>query len=216
MGRRSAATEPVGKPFPRWAILLGGFGVAALAYVGARGGPENTIQEIAEWTGHVKPPHIVSLQPTMANTRVFRLSIENPSLRRIQITGYRAEPSLQEAAALSVTKAEEDKPQACRRSRTIRLRTPLVIAAKSEEGLDIEPWLDECDFSVHVTGTTGSSDPAFWIPRTIDSLKGMVRSDPSTYRLVLTNAKPALIDHLKDNGLPDPKTLPLPASSPAR
>lgn len=218
MARRKAAELPVErKPFPRWLIAVGAIAVPVVGYIGARGGPENAFQEIAEWAGFVKAPHIVSIQPRLANPRRFLVSIENPSLRRIQITRYRAEPNIQLVAALSVTKAEEEKPVPCEHPRTVSLRNPLVITPKSEEGLEVEPWTDECDFSIRVEGTTGKSNEALWIPETVRLFKAMLDADPSTYGEMLANADQPLIEHLKKNGLPDPATIkikPRPSAPP--
>lgn len=215
MGRRRAANSPAEKKtIPRWLIIGGAIVAPLLAYIGARGGPTNAFQETAEAVGFVKAPHIVTVQPRIANKRRFLVSIENPSLRSIQITGYRAEPSVQLAAALSVTKAEEDKPEPCEYPRKVSLRNPLVIASKSEEGLEVEPWLDECDFSLRVEGTTGLSNEGYWIPKTTTFLKSVLASDPATYRELLDNADPPLVKHLKKSGLVDPKTIsPRPRSS---
>lgn len=208
MVRRSSA-EPVNKkPFPRWLLIAGSIAVPVIGYIGARDGPANAFQEIAETAGFVKAPYIVTIQPTLADRRRFLVSIENPSLRSTQITGYRAEPNIQFAAALRVTKAEEDKPEPCSYARKVPLRNPLVIAPKSEEGLEVEPWLDECDFSIRVEGTTGLSNKALWIPETVRQFKAILDEDPQAYREYLASFDPILIEHLVKSGLPDPKTIP--------
>jgi hypothetical protein len=217
MARRKAAELPVEKKhFPRWLIAIGAIAATAVAYFGARGGPEYAIQEVAEWAGFVKAPHIVLVEPTLANPRRYLISIENPSFRRVQITGYQAEPIVQLAAALSKTMAEEEKPQPCDFPRDVTLKNPVVIAPKLEDGLEVEPWVDECDFSIRVKGTTGTSNEAFWVPKTIRMLKALLDSDPSTYRLMLANADPNFVNHLIKSGLPDPATIvvKLPSEAP--
>ncbi len=217
MARRKSAEQPVERrPIPRWLIIGGAIAAIVtplLGYCAARGGPE-AIQELKEAAGYVKPPHIASVEPRIANKRRFLVSIENPSLRSIQITGYEAHPSIQAAASLSVNRAEEEKPEQCLFERKVSLRVPLVIAAKSAEGLEVEPWSDECDFSIRVEGTTGQSNTGFWVPKTIQVAKATFDSDPRTYRLMLTNADPSFVEHLIKNGLPDPTTIALkPGSS---
>jgi hypothetical protein len=113
----------------------------------------------------------------------------------------------EETSALSVTRAEEDKPEPCVRARTISLRRPLVIAPKSEEGLEVEPWLNECDFSIRVEGTSGTSDVGFWTPKEVRFLKNLSETDPSSYRQMLTYARPGYVHYLEENGLPDPGNL---------
>jgi hypothetical protein len=216
MERRRAAERPVEKkPFPRWLIIAGAIAVPIIGYIGSRGGPENAFQEIAEWMGFVKAPHIVAVQPRVANSRRFLVSVQNPSLRRIQITGYRAEPSIQEAAALSISRAEEDKPERCVRARTIRLRVPVPIAPKGEEGVEVEPWIEECDFSIRVDGTTGESNIAYWMPQTVKRARSIFESDPNAYRELVATADPSFIEYLNQSGLPEPQTVPVrPRASP--
>lgn len=160
------ADEQGPKHFPRWAVALGGLAVLVSGYIATRGGPETAYREIAEAAGVFSKPDIVSMQPRLSNERRFLLSISNPNLRIIQITGYRAEPTIQVAAQLKVNRAEEDQPQKCEIARTVKLRRPLVIEPRSAEGLEIEPWTNECEFIVRVEGTTGESDQAVWSPNT--------------------------------------------------
>ncbi len=202
--RNAAGPRAETKSFPRWLIAIGAIAASVIAYIGARGGPENAVQEIAEFAGRVRPPHIVSVQPRAADTRRFLVSIENPSLRSIQITGYEAHSMPEEASALLVTRAEEDKPARCGRGRTISLRRPLIIEPKSQEGLEIEPWLNECDFSVKVQGTSGTSDAGFWAPQDVRYLKRVLAEDPSSYREMLSYAQPDYLRYLNENGLPNP------------
>jgi hypothetical protein len=69
MVRRSAAGPSVeNRSFPRWLIAVAAIAGSVMAYIGARGGPGNAFQEIAEFAGHVKTPHIVSVQPRTAGT----------------------------------------------------------------------------------------------------------------------------------------------------
>lgn len=159
--------------FPRWAALLGAFAVTLIGYVGARGGPEAAWQEIAETFGYVKPPHIVSLQPKSAGSLQFVVSIENPSLRKVQITAYEAIPSIQLAAAINpasgagslpLMKVEADSPVQCQERELVHLSVPLIIEPKSSGGIEVTPWAERCDFSFRVMATSGTSPEAYWAP----------------------------------------------------
>lgn len=129
------------------------------------------MQELKEAVGIVASPKIVSLQSIKGNDRVFIASIENPSLRQIQITAYIAEPVTSAAAmtnagsgALPLANADET-PAECISARRVAIARPLVIGAGAAGGLRIEPWNEKCDFRLSVEGTTGLSEKASWTPQ---------------------------------------------------
>lgn len=159
------ATQP---QLPLWLILAGGIGTVIAGFVGARG-PESVIKELKEVAGVVEPPKIVSLQPTRNDESVFIVSIENPSLRQIQITAYTADPvgfaSMTNAStgALPLVDADEE-PAECIAGRRVALARPLVIDAGTAGGLTVRPWNEKCDFRLSVEGTSGASKKASWTP----------------------------------------------------
>ena len=141
----------------------------SVGYVGARG-PRIVVQELKEAVGVVEPPKIVSLLPTTKDASVFIVSIENPSLRQIQITAYIAEPSVT-AASMGTTASgplplvdANEEPADCVTARRVSIARPLVIDAGAAAGLTIKPWNGKCDFRLSVEGTSGPSKKASWTP----------------------------------------------------
>lgn len=196
--------------FPRWLIVVGVVGAALLAYIGTRGGPGPAWQELNEAVGHAQPPRIVSLQQKRNDRTKFIVSIENPSLRRVQIIAYEAEPAIQNAAAiepapgagsLPVMKADEEGTVACNRSRRFPLAVPLVIESKSSGGLEVQPWTDECDFAVRVEATSGISLKGYWSPKTEVMLREMRRTNQPVFEAIILSASPAFQEHLRQRGI---------------
>ena len=196
--------------FPRWLIAIGLIGGALLAYVGARGGPDAALQEVSEAFGYVRPPHIVSLQPAAGEHTTFIVSIENPRLRPVQVTGYEAVPAIQMAAliepaagagSLPVMKAEESHTAPCQQSKRVSLSIPLVIEPKASGGLEVTPWVDECDFSIRIEATSGISRKAYWSPRTEAMLREMQRTDKQIFEVLFKSASPDFQEHLRHRGL---------------
>ena len=64
-----------------------------------------------------------------------------------------------------------------------------------------------CNFSISVEGTSGTSDVGFWTPKDIRFLKKLSEADASSYREMLKYAQPSYVHYLEENGLPDPATL---------
>jgi hypothetical protein len=203
------------RSFPRSLIALGAVAAAVLGYVGARGGPGLAWQEIEEAAGYVRPPRIVSLEPRKADGKRFVVSIENPSLRRVQVTGYEAVPAIQTAAAiepapgagsLPVMEAEEERPSECTGPRRVSLPTPLVIEGRSSGGLALSPWNEACDFSFRVNATCGTSRKAYWSPRTEAMLWEMKRTNQQIFEVMVRSASPDFQEHLRHKGLAVPGT----------
>lgn len=162
-----------GPGFPPLAYVVGLIAAAVTTYVGNRG-PHVALQEIAEAFGHREKPKIVALRQTKKEARAFNVSIENPSLRQIQIVGYYASPIWIPATAtvepmtdggLTLMEAGDD-PVPCDMALRFHLERPLIIEPGTARGLTIRPWNEDCEFVVRVEGTTGVSDVARWAPET--------------------------------------------------
>lgn len=167
--RKTTAGTSKARQLPMGLIVFGGVATVTAGFVGARG-PTTVIQELKESVGIVQAPRIVSLQPTPKDGSVFIVSIENPSLRQIQITAYTAEPAVA-AASMSQTSSgplplvdAEDVPAECLKARRVAIARPLVIDAGAAGGLTVRPWNERCDFRLSVEGTTGVSKAASWTP----------------------------------------------------
>lgn len=180
------------KPFPRWLLALGAAAAVLVAYVGARGGPEQAWKEANEALGFVSAPQIVSLQPRQSSPRSFVIAIKNPSLRRIEITSFGVDPAIDRPAlasekvsgGLPVLKAEHAKPVPCEDPHLFALVRPLVIGPQSSEGLEVTPWQDECPFAIQVIGTTGISEPAYWPPSLTKRIEQLRREYPQIYERI--------------------------------
>ena len=161
------AIEP--KPFPRWLAAVGACAAVSLTYVGARG-PQVAVQELRELFGGAERPKVISLQPASRNSLSFIVSIKNPSLSQIVITGYIAKPFFR-VATYSNTGASElpvietnDEPSSCLYPRHVALARPLVIDPGAAGGLKLTPWTESCDFTLSVEGTSGISNEGRWTP----------------------------------------------------
>ena len=155
--------------FPRYLVVGGAFLTLLVGYVGARG-PENVVQELQEAFGKIEPPNIVLFQPTRKDPLTFVVSIENRSLRQIQITAYVAEPVVNaggwtdaSSGPLPIVDADE-VPANCASNRRVVLSRPLVIDPGSSGGLSLKPWTEKCDFRLSVEGTSGISAKVAWTP----------------------------------------------------
>ena len=161
------ALEP--RPFTRWLAVVGTCAAASLAYLGARG-PQVAVQELRELFGGAERPKLISLQPASRNSLSFIVSIKNPSLSQIVITGYIAKPFFR-VATYSNTGASEllvietnDEPSSCLYPRHVALARPLVIDPGAAGGLKLTPWTESCDFTLSVEGTSGISNEGRWTP----------------------------------------------------
>ena len=196
--------------FPRWLVALGLTAAALLAYVGTRGGPDQAWLELSEAFGYIEPPKIVSIQPKSVESLLFVVSIENPSLRRIQVTGYEASPSIEMALAidpapgagsLPVMKIESGKPRPCLETQRVQIAVPLVIEPGSSGGLMVMPWSEKCDFSITIRATTGTSRKAYWTPGSDTMLSELKKSDRPTFDLLVEASSPEMKQHLERQGI---------------
>ena len=174
-------------------IILGGIAAVLVAYVGARGGPDHAWKEAKEAVGLISAPRIVSLQPRQNDRRSFVIAIQNPSLRRIEITSFGVEPAIDRPAfssetvegALPVLKAEHPRPMPCVGPHLFAIVTPLVIGPESSAGIEVMPWQEDCEFSIQMIGTTGISDPAYWPPSLAKRVDQLRRKNPQLYALMM-------------------------------
>lgn len=190
--RKSSGTKPIpNRSIPRWLVVAGTIATILVGYIGARGGPIHTWKEIREVFGFVIPPRIISLQPMPSEKTTFVVAIQNPSLRRTEVTAVEVEPTDQLAAytespmgagRLPVIKADQARPPAdCNTGHRIELVTPLVIEPESSGGIQITPWQQECDFVIKVIATSGTSEEAVWAPKMDALLKRLEREAPELY-----------------------------------
>ena len=167
--RKGIAKPSESRRLPLSLIIAGGVATVAVGFVGARG-PTTVIQELREAVGVIEPPKIVSLRPTPKDGSVFIVSIENPSLRQIQITAYIAQPVVAPASMSNAGTGPlplvdaEDEPAPCTIARRVVIARPLVIDPGSAGGLTVKPWNEKCDFRLSVEGTSGVSKKASWTP----------------------------------------------------
>lgn len=156
---------------PHWAVTAVGMLLLALiAYVAAVGGPEKAWLGVraAIW-GH-PAPKIVSLEAERRDPATFILTIRNPALEDVVVTGYEATPLVVSAATENVidpveggagnaplVEADEQEPNSCEQLRTVRLPRPLIIQPGRTAALKIRPWDQPCPFEVKVSSDHGMS-----------------------------------------------------------
>jgi hypothetical protein len=172
---------------PHW--LFVGAGALLLALVGAAaalGGPQDAwLKTRSVWAGQL-PPQIISLEADPKQPDgTFVLTIRNPAVEDVVVTGYQAEP-LDRFADLTanattdlnaveggagevpLVTAEESNPGLCKGPRDVRLPRPFVVEPKRAGALTIRPWIGGCPFAVRVTSNHGQSETA-------DSVEGTLR-----------------------------------------
>ena len=83
-----------------------------------------------------------------------------------------------------------------------------MIEPKSAGGVEIEPWRENCDFSLTVKGTTGQSNVRFWTPNAERTLKMLEEINPDLAKQVLQDGDPDFLTHLREQGALSPEIEP--------
>jgi hypothetical protein len=153
--------------------------LTVIAAVAALGGPEDAwLKTRALWGVH-PAPRIISMEGDPTRTDgTYIVTIRNPAIEDVIITGYEAkplyvaamtmgsnaavtnevEPVAAGAGMIALVTAEERKPDPCSGPRNVRLLRPLVIESKRAGALVIHPWEISCPFEVRVASDHGMSD----------------------------------------------------------
>jgi hypothetical protein len=163
---------------PHW--ILTGCGTLLLALIAAAvslGGPEDAWLKTQALWGAQPAPQILALEGDPKKpSGTFVVTIRNPAIEDVVVTGYVAEPlgfgdlaganvstdmnAVEDGAGLvPVATAEERSPDPCNAPRVVRLPRPFVVEPKRAGALTIRPWESGCPFAVRVTSNHGQSEP---------------------------------------------------------
>lgn len=163
----------------RWIV---GTVVTVGLLIAALGGPEDAWLKIESAVAGHRPPKIISVEPSAESSEgTYIVTIRNPALQDVAITGYRTGPvqfsdlplssGMENATADLNTAAGgggeavlvepvEPKPDHCSGKRLIKTARPLVIEPKRIAALQIRPWSEwGCWFSIAVLSDHGVSEP---------------------------------------------------------
>ena len=164
----------------RWLVAAGFVAGALLTYAGQRGGLGLVVQEVRDAVGLADEPRIVAIQPTRRDPTTFNVAVENPSLRRIHVTAYYgvslvilspAEEFDVNTATLSTLEATGE-PIACNVvPHRFPLEKPVVLEPNSTTLLTVKPFVEECEFSLVLETSAGTSSEAFFAPRHVAYLR---------------------------------------------
>lgn len=157
---------------PHWLLIgIGSLFLALLALIGALGGPRDAWDKLTEpiW-GHPRPEILTVTEAPSKPPGTYLITIRNPSLEEVVITGYEAEP-IEIAAATAATNVSdpggeeiavvapvEAAPATCDTQKRVLLARPIVVRGRRSAAIRVRPWDKSCLFIVRIFSNHGSSD----------------------------------------------------------
>lgn len=191
------------RSFPRWLVAVGLIAAAFVGYAAQRGGVGIALQEFREAVGWVQRPQILALQPTKADPRTYNVAVENPQLTRVHVTAYYAHPlvilgpwipvDVQEAPLYRLQAVDE--PIQCNLPpHRFPLEKPVSIEPNSITLLTVQPFSEECEFSLVLETSAGPSSEGYWAPRHVGYLREV---DEDERRQELRQRGPAFAEYFQ-------------------